>query len=136
MKEKLILKCNEKKGGESYLMYGEEFSERRKTMNKKLGILFFVVVFALCSVSVIQAGEYTTPKKLIKEATAQIKEVSIHDVKKMIDNKEDVIILDIRDPAEYEEKGHIPGAIHMSRGLLDLHVQEIIPDKNAKIVVY
>ncbi len=53
----------------------------------------------------------------------------------MIDNDEKVIILDIRDPNEYEVS-HIAGAIHMSRGLLDLHVQEIIPDKNAKIVVY
>jgi rhodanese-related sulfurtransferase len=53
----------------------------------------------------------------------------------MIDAKEKVIILDIRDPSEYE-KEHIPGAIHMSRGLVDLHVEEVIPDKNAKIVVY
>ena len=104
-------------------------------MYKKLSILFFVVVFVFSSVYVAQAAD-TTPAQLIKEARAAIKEVSIHDVKKMIDSKEKVIILDIRDPAEYEEKGHLPGAIHMSRGLLDLHVQEIIPDKNAKIVVY
>jgi 3-mercaptopyruvate sulfurtransferase SseA len=104
-------------------------------MYKKLSILIFVVVFVFSSVYVAQAAD-TTPAQLIKEARAAIKEVSIHDVKKMIDSKEKVIILDIRDPAEYEEKGHLPGAIHMSRGLLDLHVQEIIPDKNATIVVY
>ncbi len=104
-------------------------------MLKKLSILFLVVVFALSSAFAVQAAD-KTPAQLIKDATAAIKEVSIHDVKKMIDAKEKVIILDIRDPAEYEEKGHIPGAIHMSRGLVDLHVNEIIPDKNATIVVY
>jgi 3-mercaptopyruvate sulfurtransferase SseA len=104
-------------------------------MIKKLTILFFVVAFAFSSAFVVQAAD-TTPAKLINEARAAITEVSVHDVKKMIDDGEKVIFLDIRDPAEYEEKGHLPGAIHMSRGLVDLHVNELIPDKNAKIVVY
>ena len=103
-------------------------------MKNQLTILFFIVVFAFTSAFVVQAAD-TTPAKLIKEARAAIKEVSVHDVKKMIDAKEKVIILDIRDPAEYE-KEHLPGAIHMSRGLVDLHVNEIIHAKNAKIVVY
>ncbi|MCK5426665.1 MAG: rhodanese-like domain-containing protein [Thermodesulfovibrionia bacterium] len=103
-------------------------------MNKKLSILFLVVIFALSSAIVVQAAD-TTPAQLIKEANAAIKHVSVHDLKKMIDSKEKVIILDIRDPHEYETE-HIPGAIHMSRGLVDLHVNEIIQDKNAKIVVY
>ncbi|MHA2218856.1 MAG: rhodanese-like domain-containing protein [Candidatus Hodarchaeales archaeon] len=103
-------------------------------MYKKVSILFFVVVFALVSVAIVQAVD-TTPAQLLKEAKAAIEVVSVHDLKKMIDAKDNVIVLDIRDPHEYE-KDHIPGAIHMSRGLVDLHVNEIIPDKNAKIVVY
>ena len=103
-------------------------------MYKKLSILFIVVVFVFSSVYVAQAAD-VTPAQLVKEARAAIKEISIHDLKKMIDSKEKVIILDVRDPYEYEEKGYIPGSIHMSRGVLDLHVHEIIPDKDAKIVV-
>jgi len=52
-----------------------------------------------------------------------------------MDSKEKVVFLDIRDPAEYERE-HMPGAIQMSRGLVDLHGDEILPDKNATIVVY
>lgn len=103
-------------------------------MNKRLRILFLAIIFALCSVFAVQAAD-KTPDQLVKEAKAKIKEVSIQDVKKMIDTKEKVIILDVRDKEEYE-KEHIPGAINMSRGLLDFHVHEIIPDKNAKVVVY
>ncbi len=103
-------------------------------MFKKLGILVVVMIFALSSAFVVQAAD-TTPAQLIKEARAAIKEVSVNDVKKMIDSKEKVIFLDIRDPAEYE-KEHLPGAIHMSRGLVDLHGEEILPDKDATIVVY
>jgi 3-mercaptopyruvate sulfurtransferase SseA len=103
-------------------------------MFKKLGVLVVVMIFALSSAFVVQAAD-TTPAQLIKEARAAIKEVSVNDVKKMIDSKEKVIFLDIRDPAEYE-KEHLPGAIHMSRGLVDLHGEEILPDKDATIVVY
>ncbi len=103
-------------------------------MFKKIGVLVGIMVFVLSSVIFVQASD-TTPAKLIKEARAAIKEVSVQDVKKMIDSKEKVIFLDIRDPSEYE-KEHLPGAIHMSRGLVDLHGNEILLDKDATIVVY
>lgn len=82
----------------------------------------------------VQAADYKTPAQLVKEAKSAIKEVTPADLKKMLDNKENVIVLDIRDRDEYE-KQRIPGSIHMSRGLVDLHAEEIIPDKNAKIVL-
>lgn len=92
-------------------------------------------VFALSFSGGVLAAESTkTPDQLIKDAKGKIKEVSVEDAKKMMDNKENVIFLDVRDKEEYN-KSHLPGAIHMSRGLLDFHVHEIIQDKNAKIVV-
>jgi len=103
-------------------------------MYKKLSFFFLVLTFVVSSLVVVQAAD-TTPAQLVQEAKATFNEVSVQDVKKMIDSKEKVIFLDIRDPSEYE-KEHLPGAIHMSRGLVDLHGHEILPDKNAKIVVY
>lgn len=105
-------------------------------MRKRIGILLLSIMFAFSSLPITQAAEKPkTPDQLVKEARAKIKEVSVQDVKKMIDDKDKVIILDVRDKAEFE-KGHLPGAINMSRGLLDFHIHEIIPDKNAKVVVY
>ncbi len=103
-------------------------------MYKNLSIYLLLIAFVLSFAVFVQADDYKTPAQLVKEARAAIKQVSVQDLEKMIDAKEKVIILDVRDPHEYE-KDHIIGAIHMSRGLLDLHVHEIIPDKNAKIVV-
>ena len=103
-------------------------------MYKKISVMFLVVVFVISSAIIVKA-EDTTPAQLVKEAKASIKEVSVQDVNKMIDSKEKVVFLDIRDPSEYETE-HMPGAIHMSRGLVDLHGHEILPDKNATIVVY
>lgn len=102
---------------------------------KRLIVLLLVVAFVFSSSGIVFSDEKAkTPDQLVKEAKENIKEVSVQDVKKMMDNKEKVIFLDVRDKEEYD-KGHLPGAINMSRGLLDFHVHEIIKDKDAKIVV-
>ncbi len=72
---------------------------------------------------------------MVKEAKASIKEVSIGDVKKMIDNKDKIIILDVRDKDEFET-GYIPGALNLSRGMLEFKINTMIPDRNARIIVY
>ena len=103
-------------------------------MARKLSVLFSVVAAVFLFACAARITD-KTPAQLVTEAKAQIKEVSIQDVKKMIDSKEKVIILDIRDNEEYEGE-HLPGAINMSRGKLDFHIHELIPDKTAKVVVY
>lgn len=104
-------------------------------MKKRVTVLILTLIFALSSAASLYAAEKVkTPDQLISEAKAKIKEVSVEDAKKMMDKKENVIFLDVRDKEEYN-KSHLPGAINMSRGLLDFHIHEIIPDKNAKIVV-
>lgn len=103
-------------------------------MNRKLIILSLTVIFVLFSAIFIQAID-KTPEQLVNEVKAQIKNVSIHEVKQMIDAKEKIILLDIRDKEEFE-KGHISGAINISRGQLEFLVEDEIPDKNSRVVVY
>lgn len=104
-------------------------------MYKKFLIVFLAVILMFMYGTAVKAAEFKTPAQLVKEAKASVTEVSVQNLKKMINDNEDIVILDIRDRDEYE-KQHIPGAIHMSRGLVDLHLNEIIPDKNTKIVLY
>jgi len=104
-------------------------------MFKKTIVLITAVIFTFVFSSAVQAADFKTPDQLVQEAKSAVKEVNVDELKKMLDSNENVIVLDIRDRDEYE-KQHIPGAIHMSRGLVDLHVNEIIADKNAKIVLY
>ena len=103
-------------------------------MNKKLLIVLVAALFTMCTGYHVEAAD-KTPEQLVKESKALIKEVSIDDVKKMIDTKGNVIILDVTDKQEFEG-GHLPGAINISRGTLEFKVAQIIPDKNSKIVVY
>jgi len=104
-------------------------------MNRKVVVILLAALAVFTCSVIVRAANFKTPKQLVADARAAIKEVSVQDLKKMMDNNEKIIILDVRDRDEYE-KQRIPGSIHMSRGLVDLHLDEIISDKNARIIVY
>ncbi len=103
-------------------------------MFKKRCIPLPAVILVLLFAIAAYAADMT-PEQLIQDAKSQVKGVSIHDLKKMIDKGEDIIILDVRDKEEFE-KGHIRGAINISRGTLEFLVQNKIPDKKSRIIVY
>jgi rhodanese-related sulfurtransferase len=52
-----------------------------------------------------------------------------------IQQTEDPLILDVREEPEWAD-GHIPGAVHLSRGFLELHIDSIAPDRARPIVLY
>ena len=103
-------------------------------MNRKISLLIIAVFLAACA-SVNVGGGYKTSDQFVKEAKTRIKEVSVDELNRMIDKKEKIVILDVRDRDEFET-GYIPGAINLSRGMLEFKVNMMIPDRNAKVVVY
>ena len=62
-----------------------------------------------------------SPSDIVAKAKATIKECSVRDVHACLDAE--TILIDIRELAEYQ-RGHIPGALYISRGLLEF---EILP---------
>jgi rhodanese-related sulfurtransferase len=62
-----------------------------------------------------------SPSDVVAKAKATIKECSVRDVHECL--KTGTVLIDIRELAEYQ-RGHIPGAIYISRGLLEF---EILP---------
>jgi rhodanese-related sulfurtransferase len=103
-------------------------------MIKNISIWIIALSLVACATQNMGVAVRTSDQ-LVKEAKASIREVSAEDVKKMIDNKEKIIILDVRDKEEFET-GYIPGAINLSRGMLEFKISTLIPDKNARIIVY
>ena len=81
------------------------------------------------------AGPPQVVKDMVAKAKASIQKVSAADVKSMIDKKDKVIYLDVRDAGEFSA-GHLPGAMNISRGTLEFNVFNKIPEQNAKIIVY
>jgi len=100
----------------------------------KIAFVTIIMTYVLLTPFTSKAAD-KTPEQMVQEARAQVKEVTLQEAKEMIDSGEKIVLLDVRDKEEYE-KEHIAGAINISRGLLEFLVQDKIPDKNAKIVVY
>jgi rhodanese-related sulfurtransferase len=71
---------------------------------------------------------------LIREAKARIKEVTPADVRAMVDRGENVAIVDVREDREWN-LGHLPRALHMSRGTLEGKMEQAIP-RDRKVVLY
>lgn len=72
---------------------------------------------------------------LVNEVRPQIKELSIEDVKQMLERKEHFVLIDVREESEWN-RGHLPTAIHLSKGILERDIEERIQDKSKKIVLY
>lgn len=66
-----------------------------------------------------------TPRDLLNEAKASIREVEPPDAEPLVGQ---VTFLDVREPDEYEQ-GAIPGAVHLPRGHLEFQVEGKLPDK-------
>ena len=71
---------------------------------------------------------------LVAEAKKNITEISPEDAAKELQNAAATIV-DVREKDEWDE-GHIPHALHMSRGTIELDIEEKFPDKNAMIICH
>jgi rhodanese-related sulfurtransferase len=73
--------------------------------------------------------------KLVKDAKSRVKEEDYREIKKKLDAGEKLIIVDTREDNEWA-RGHIPGAMHLGKGVIERDVEKAIPDKDAPIVLY
>ena len=79
-------------------------------------------------------AEHTRFEKLVTGAKKNITEISPQDAAAKLKSGEAVIV-DVRDKDEWDE-GHIPGAMHMSRGAIELDIEEKVPDLDAMIICH
>jgi rhodanese-related sulfurtransferase len=73
-------------------------------------------------------------EKLATETKKNITEISPQDAAAKLKSGEATIV-DVREQDEWDEE-HIPGAIHMSRGTIELDIEEKVPDTSAIIVCH
>lgn len=72
---------------------------------------------------------------LVTEAKNRVKECSVADVKARLDAGETLTIIDVREESEYAA-GHIPGAIHLSKGIIERDVETKFPQHDAELILY
>lgn len=73
--------------------------------------------------------------KLVKDAKSRIKEEDIYATKKRMDSGEKFILIDTREDSEWA-RGHLPGAIHLCKGIIERDIENTVADKETTLVLY
>lgn len=62
-----------------------------------------------------------TAQQLVQEARANVQEISVQQLADIIQQQPDAVLIDIREPAEYQQ-GHITTAVNFPRGVLEMQL--------------
>jgi sulfur-carrier protein adenylyltransferase/sulfurtransferase len=74
----------------------------------------------------------TTFKDMIRRVRSEIREVSPAEARERADK---AVLVDVREADEWAQ-GHVPGAVFIPRGFLELRVEEKVPDRAREIILY
>ena len=72
---------------------------------------------------------------LVNDAKKRIKETNVADMKRRMDAGEKIVLVDVREESEWAQ-GHLPGAMHLGKGIIERDIEQRVPDTGAKIVLY
>ncbi len=73
--------------------------------------------------------------KLVEDARRNVTEISIRDVLTRLSLGEEFVLVDVREESEFAA-GHIRGARHIGKGVLERDIESRVPDKDAEVVLY
>jgi rhodanese-related sulfurtransferase len=73
--------------------------------------------------------------KLVQGAKKRVKETHVADVKRRIEAGEKFLLVDVREDNEWA-KGHLPGAVHLSKGVIERDIEQMVPDPSKKLILY
>jgi rhodanese-related sulfurtransferase len=73
--------------------------------------------------------------KLVQDAKKNVKETNVADVKRRADAGEKFLLIDVREDNEWA-KGHLPGAVHLGKGIIERDIEQRAPDTGAKLILY
>lgn len=72
---------------------------------------------------------------LVNDARARIEETTVEAIRRRLDSGDRFMLVDVREDREWAA-GHLPGATHMGRGVIERDIVEAVPDKGTEIVLY
>ena len=77
----------------------------------------------------------TTYSDLMADVRKSIREVTLPDLKARLEAKEPMVLVDVREKEEHRA-GYIPGAISIPRAFLEMQIEQKVPDRATKVVLY
>jgi rhodanese-related sulfurtransferase len=72
---------------------------------------------------------------LVNDAKSRVRQIDLTGYKRMLEAGEPHILVDTREESEFAA-GHVKGAVHMSKGIIERDIETKVPDKAATLVLY
>ena len=107
---------------------------------KTICVLSLLTIFVSCK----QQANYMNVYEMVAEAQLTTHGISADELDKKIDNGDMILLIDVREPNEYNA-GYIPGAVNMARGILEFNINKdkfwevamlYMPEKDEEIILY
>jgi rhodanese-related sulfurtransferase len=73
--------------------------------------------------------------KIVDDAKTRVRETTVDAVKTRIDRGDKFVLIDVREESEFA-KDHLPGAIHLGKGIIERDIEQRIPNPDARILLY
>lgn len=72
---------------------------------------------------------------IVNDAKSRVKEIDIEQYKAMVAAGEPHVLVDVREDNEFAA-GHVQGAVHLSKGVIERDIESKYPEKDTKLVLY
>lgn len=73
--------------------------------------------------------------QVVEDAKTRIRERTVDDVMRRLERDEPVVLVDVREESEFAA-GHLPGAVHLGKGVIERDIESQFPDPSQELVLY
>ena len=73
--------------------------------------------------------------KIVEDAKKRVRETTVDEIKARLDRGEKFVLVDVREESEFA-KDHLPGAIHLGKGVIERDIEQRVPDPGTELVLY
>jgi rhodanese-related sulfurtransferase len=73
--------------------------------------------------------------KIVEDARKRVRETNADEVKARLDQGDNFALIDVREDNEFV-RDHLPGAVHLGKGIIERDIEEKYPDPKTELVLY
>ena len=73
--------------------------------------------------------------RIVQDAKSRVRECTVADVKARLDSGDTFTLVDVREESEFAA-GHLPGAVHIGKGVIERDIETKVPDPGTPLVLY
>jgi rhodanese-related sulfurtransferase len=73
--------------------------------------------------------------KIVDDAKTRVRETNVDVVKQRLDRGDRFVLVDVREESEFA-KDHLPGAIHLGKGIIERDIEARVPELGTEMILY